>query len=412
MKRLLDLGWLPTALLTLCLLILLPVARPAAQLRFDRLTARGLSLSKALPKSAAESGITSPVAGDAVMGTVTIRGTAVIDNFQRYEIYLIPDGGLVQRIWLTTVEHGVVDGPLFEWFTPPYPDGRYSLQLRLVTQTGDYRDYYTTSIYLVNQARIHATADARATAAAAATLTATARPPGATAEPTEPPTPTPTPTATATPLIATRVMTITEPLPGVSLRGVVTIRGTANVTGQVGYQLHVGLDNGEGFDLLRAIPGTVQNGVLGVWNTRRWPDGAYALRLRVKLRGGELRDLLVGGFETANETPLPIPTPTPTPILAGPGIYGPRSDQAVSGQVRIWGWANAPGFVRYDLHVARAGSADWLWLASSSQPIERNTLALWDTARYPPGRYDLRLRIVFADGNYDEFLMPGVTVVN
>jgi hypothetical protein len=201
-------------------------------------------------------------------------------------------------------------------------------------------------------------------------------------------------------------MTITEPLAGVPLRGVVTIRGTANVTGQLGYQLHLGLDNGEGFDLLRAVSGTVQSGVLGVWNTRRWPDGVYALRLRVKLRGGQLRDLLLSGFETAN-----VPTPTPTPGLAGPGIYGPRSDQTISGQARIWGWASGTGFVRYDLHVARAGSDDWLWLASSSQPIERNTLALWDTARYPAGRYDLRLRIVFADGNYDEYLMPGIVVV-
>ena len=144
MKRTVDLGWLATALLTICLLI--PFLRAAAR------------------PAAAETGITSPATGDAVVGTVTIRGTATIDNFQRYEIYLIPDDALVQRIWLTTVEHVVVDGPLFEWFTPPYPDGRYNLQLRLVTQSGDYRDYYTNSIYLVNQARIHATADARATA--------------------------------------------------------------------------------------------------------------------------------------------------------------------------------------------------------------------------------------------------------
>ena len=160
MKRIVDLGWLPVALLTLCLLppLLLPAARLAARLSDSAETSASSiePLIEASPKSAAETGITSPATGDAVMGTVTIRGTATIDNFQRYELYLIPDGALVQRIWLTTVERVVVDGPLFEWFTPPYPDGRYNLQLRLVTQTGDYRDYYTNSIYLVNQARIHA----------------------------------------------------------------------------------------------------------------------------------------------------------------------------------------------------------------------------------------------------------------
>ena len=390
MKQTKNQGWFRALALTICLLalLLLAAARPVA----------------------AETGITSPATGDAVMGTVTIRGTATIDDFQRYEIYLIPEGPLVQTIWLTTVNRAVVDGPLFEWFTLPYPDGRYSLQLRLVTQSGNYRDYYTNSIYLVNQTRIHATAAAQATAAAAATLTATSLPPGATAQPTLTPTPSPTPMPSPTPLLASSFLTITEPLAGAPLRGVVTIRGTANVTGQLGYQLYLGLDNGEGFDILRAIPGVVQNGILGVWDTRRWPDGAYALRLRVKLRGGELRELLLSGFETVNGTPLPVPTATPTPVLAGPGIYGPRSDQPVSGQVRIWGWASGPGFERYDLHVARAGTDDWLWLTSSSQPIERNTLALWDTARVAVGRYDLRLRIVFADANYDEYLMPGIVV--
>ena len=382
MKRTFDTRW-PRAILLCCLTLpLLILARPAA----------------------AEPGITSPATGAAVMGAVTIRGTATIDNFQRYELYLIPDGSLLQRIWLTTVERVVVDGPLFAWFTPPYPDGRYSLQLRLVTQSGDYRDYYTSSIYLVNQATIHATATAAA-------LTATALPPGTTPEPTAVPTATATPTTTATPLAATTVLTITEPLPGVALRGMVTIRGTANVTGQLSYQLHLGLDNGEGFDLLRALSGTVSSGVLGVWNTRRWPDGIYALRLRVHLRGGEVREMLVSDFETVNEAPLPVPTPTATPVLAGPGIYGPRSEQTVSGQVRIWGWASGPGFERFDLHVARAGSEEWLWLTSSSQPIERNTLALWDTGRYAAGRYDLRLRLVFPDGNYDEYRMPGIVVV-
>ncbi|MFZ1464389.1 MAG: hypothetical protein WAV60_10090, partial [Anaerolineae bacterium] len=50
-------------------------------------------------------------------------------------------------------------------------------------------------------------------------------------------------------------------------------------------------------------------------------------------------------------------------------------------------------------------------VAPISQPIERNTLALWDTGRYAAGRYDLRLRLVFPDGNYDEYRMPGIVVV-
>ncbi len=364
-----------------------------------------LALTAVRP-AAAETGITWPRAGDAVAGTAMIRGTASGDNFQRYELYLIPEGPFTQRIWLTTVYQAVFDGPLFEWFTLPYPDGRYTLHLRVVTQTGDYRDSFSNGVYLVNQAQVHATA----TAAALATLTATTLPTDAPAQPT--PTATPTPIATApTPSIgASTVLTITEPAAGAGLRGLVTVRGTAAISGQVSYQLHLGLDNGEGFDLLRSASGIVRNGVLGVWDTRRWDDGVYALRVRVKLRDGSTQELLIGGFETINDTPLPTPVPTPTPILEGMGIYGPRTEQLVRDQVRIWGTASGPGFTRYDLHVAGAGSDEWLWLASSSQPIERNTLALWDTGRYAPGRYDLRLRIVFGDGNYDEYRMPGISV--
>jgi hypothetical protein len=39
-------------------------------------------------------------------------------------------------------------------------------------------------------------------------------------------------------------------------------------------------------------------------------------------------------------------------------------------------------------------------------------LALWDTTVIPDGQYSLRLRLVRLDGNYDEYFVRGIQVVN
>jgi hypothetical protein len=78
----------------------------------------------------------------------------------------------------------VVDGLLETWDTTIIPDGTYSLRLRVVNRTGNYREVFARGIMVAN------------------------------AEPTETPTPTPTPlpTATITPAATPTFMIPTSPL--------------------------------------------------------------------------------------------------------------------------------------------------------------------------------------------------------
>jgi len=45
-------------------------------------------------------------------------------------------------------------------------------------------------------------------------------------------------------------------------------------------------------------------------------------------------------------------------------------------------------------------------------PVVQGRLALWDTTVIPDGQYSLRLRVVRVDGNYDEYFVRGIQVVN
>jgi hypothetical protein len=44
--------------------------------------------------------------------------------------------------------------------------------------------------------------------------------------------------------------------------------------------------------------------------------------------------------------------------------------------------------------------------------VVQGRLALWDTTVIPDGQYSLRLRVVRVDGNYDEYFVRGIQVVN
>ena len=123
------------------------------------------------------SGITSPAAGSSIAGDVPVMGTAVIDPFQKYELYYkLEPSGDDAYIYFTGGTSPVVNGQLGTLNAAAFAPGIYTLRLRVVKLDGNYAEFFTPNVS-INQGPVETpTPD----------------------EPTEP-TPTPIPTATFTP---------------------------------------------------------------------------------------------------------------------------------------------------------------------------------------------------------------------
>ena len=123
------------------------------------------------------SGITSPAAGSSIAGDVPVMGTAVIDPFQKYELYYkLEPSGDDAYIYFTGGTSPVVNGQLGTLNAAAFAPGIYTLRLRVVKLDGNYAEFFTPNVS-INQG------------------------PAATPTPDEStePTPTPIPTATFTP---------------------------------------------------------------------------------------------------------------------------------------------------------------------------------------------------------------------
>lgn len=107
---------------------------------------------------------------------------------------------------------------------------------------------------------------------------------------------------------------IVTPVRDQTLRGNVTIQGSATSPVFSRYELAYAQEP----DLANwiVIGGAVQpveNGMLGVWNTRPLPDGQYALRLQVFGVDGSLSETIVRNLTLANAASAPATT-TPATI--------------------------------------------------------------------------------------------------
>lgn len=97
-------------------------------------------------------------------------------------------------------------------------------------------------------------------------------------------------------------------------------------------------------------------------------------------------------------------------------ITSPRDRAAVRGLVPVEGGATHPQFQKYEIHYGPEPNPgdQWTPIGGSpfSVPVVQGRLGLWDTTIIPDGVYSLRLRVVRADGNYDEYFVRGVQVSN
>jgi hypothetical protein len=103
------------------------------------------------------------------------------------------------------------------------------------------------------------------------------------------------------------------------------------------------------------------------------------------------------------------------------GFTAPVEGDVLSGIVIVEGTAADSSFLRYELAFRHetGPNSDWIVFAQGDQPVINGTLAVWDTTVgsstnrvFPDGRYQLRLRVVRQDFNYDEYFVSNLTIAN
>ncbi|MCX6044107.1 MAG: hypothetical protein NT075_03280 [Chloroflexi bacterium] len=130
-----------------------------------------------------QSGITSPTSGATITSAVPIIGTAVNDQFQKYELaFKLEPSGDDAYVYFAGGTSQVINGQLGTWQAGGLAPGVYSLRLRVVKNDGNYNEFPVQNLS-VNQQPAGPTATT--------TITGTATP--------STPTETPIPTATFTP---------------------------------------------------------------------------------------------------------------------------------------------------------------------------------------------------------------------
>ena len=96
-------------------------------------------------------------------------------------------------------------------------------------------------------------------------------------------------------------------------------------------------------------------------------------------------------------------------------ITSPRDRDVVRGLLVIKGSATNPtNFWKYEIHYAPEPNPtdQWTFLGIHEVQVIDGRLETWDTSQVPDGTYSLRLRVVRTDGNYDEYYVREISVIN
>jgi hypothetical protein len=103
------------------------------------------------PMQGIQAVITSPSMNAVVRGEVLIQGSATHPNFWKYEVHVAPEPNASSQWSVIGIHETQVSGGLLEtWNTRAFPDGRYSLLLRVVDKTGNYQEYVVRQVSVNN----------------------------------------------------------------------------------------------------------------------------------------------------------------------------------------------------------------------------------------------------------------------
>lgn len=247
----------------------------------------------------------------------------------------------------------------------------------------------------------------------------------------------PTPTASITPTKEKRVVNeLRHPKHGDAVAGITAIIGTALTAQFNRYDVHVSVAGMENWQWLTTNIQVIHDDILYQWDTSNLPDGLYDIRVRAIDDFGNYTESFIRGLEIRNANPptptpdpskpagfvsplfIPTVTPTPDPRRQSPGglgFYAPDTGSVVRGETAIVATAvalpNRP-FGRYELFFSQSGLEDWTLLFTGERPAWQEPIFYWDTTLAPDGLYDLRLRVVYKDSNYDEYFLRNLSVAN
>jgi hypothetical protein len=299
-------------------------------------------------------GITSPTPGQVVNGVLEVRGRAVLDDFRRIEVYLLAEGREDGATWLGQRGTQTIGNVLF-FDTTRFPDGNYTLRMRIVRQNRNYEEYHVP--FEIRNGD--------------------------------------------TGWVDRNGITSVSPISGITVAGPIRIQGIADHPQFRKWELYLLRDRDAGKAVLLNegnSPRVVQGLLARVVDTTQFPDGEHALRLRVHHSDRTYQDYVVD-FIIDN---------TRERSAADNGIIEPAAGATLSCTTRIFGIAEHPSFRKWQLDILPGGNANAAsFLNWNDIPLpRRGPLATLDTTHYPDGEYTLRLRVVHSNMNYEEYVTP------
>jgi hypothetical protein len=111
---------------------------------------------------------------------------------------------------------------------------------------------------------------------------------------------------------------------------------------------------------------------------------------------------------------LSVVSPEAAPPQQEAVITSPQDRDVVRGLLVIKGTATNPNFWKYEVYFAPEPNPtdQWHLLGLHEMQVTDGRLETWDTSLVSDGTYSLRLRVVRTDGNYDEYYVRQISVVN
>ena len=110
-----------------------------------------------------------------------------------------------------------------------------------------------------------------------------------------------------------------------------------------------------------------------------------------------------GVIHVIDQVILPPAKPAAAATAMANGFTNLKDGAQVKGEAELKGYASDPNFWKWQLDVLPGGDADAaIFLGVGETPGEFSYMI--DTTAFPNGEHALRLRVVRADGNYDEYV--------
>jgi hypothetical protein len=91
-------------------------------------------------------------------------------------------------------------------------------------------------------------------------------------------------------------------------------------------------------------------------------------------------------------------------------VTSPTEGDVVAGVVDVTGTVDFSDFMKYEIFLQ--GHGELLWAATVYAPVVDGALAKIDTRIYPDGIYQMLIRTVKTDSNYDEYTGPSFVIEN